>query len=200
VINVKLYIEGGGDSKEQHSRCREGFRKLLERSGFSGRMPRIIAGGGRNATFRSFAIAIRSGECKYPILLVDSEDVLSNSNTRAWEHLAERDNWERPQRVEDDQAQLMVTCMETWIIADRTALRTYFGAFIRESSLCSIIDLETRHRHEIQEALADATNNCKKIYRKGERSFEIVAQLNPEILKHHLPHFKSFVDALDRHL
>ena len=26
-----IYLEGGGDSKELHTRCREGFRKLLEK-------------------------------------------------------------------------------------------------------------------------------------------------------------------------
>ncbi len=38
-----IYLEGGGESKELHSRCREGFRKLLEKNGFKGNMPRLVA-------------------------------------------------------------------------------------------------------------------------------------------------------------
>ena len=40
-----IYLEGGGESKELHSRCREGFRKLLEKNGFKGNMPRLVACG-----------------------------------------------------------------------------------------------------------------------------------------------------------
>ena len=58
-MNARLYIEGGGDSKQLHTRCREGFRKLLERCGFGGRMPRLVACGGRNSTFDDFSTALR---------------------------------------------------------------------------------------------------------------------------------------------
>lgn len=60
MSRVKLYVEGGGDSKEQHVRCREGFRKLLEKAGLAGEMPRIVAGGGRGTTFDQFKMAQRA--------------------------------------------------------------------------------------------------------------------------------------------
>ena len=50
-MSAKIYIEGGGDSKELRIRCREGFRRLLDQCGFTGRMPKLIACGGRDATF-----------------------------------------------------------------------------------------------------------------------------------------------------
>lgn len=37
MTDAKLFVEGGGDSKELQARCREGFKKLLENSGFAGR-------------------------------------------------------------------------------------------------------------------------------------------------------------------
>lgn len=43
-MSAVLYLEGGAsgaDSKELQIRCREGFRKLLEKSGHKGRMPRL---------------------------------------------------------------------------------------------------------------------------------------------------------------
>ena len=200
MTNIKLYVEGGGNSREQHARCREGFRKLLEKAGFLGRMPRIIAGGGRRNTFDQFRTAIHNAkQNEYPILLVDSEDAI-NGNMTSWEHLKARDNWDCPYGAASDQVQLMVTCMETWIMADKTALLTYFGQCIVEDQLFPINNLEIRNRHDIQDALVAATHSCKKTYRKGDRSFEILAELNPKILIVHLPHFAAFITSLDRHL
>ena len=195
--NVKLYVEGGGDSKEQHARCREGFRKLLEKSGFSGVMPRIVAGGGREVTFDQFKTAVHSAVPNdYPMLLVDSEEPVINTEGSAWDHLHAHDGWEQPGGTTDNQAHLMVTCMETWIMADRDALRVYFGRELRETVLFSPINLESRQRHAVQDALVMATRDCQKTYKKGKHSFEILAKLHPETLKNHLPHFVDFLDAL----
>jgi hypothetical protein len=200
VKQIKLYVEGGGDCKEQHARCREGFRKLLEKSGFTGRMPRIIAGGGRTATFDQFKTSVRgAGMSDYSILLVDSEEVVAGDQS-AWAHLKVCNDWERPDGVAEDQAQLMVTCMETWIMADRAALRAYFGRSLHEDRLIPIESLEMRHRQLIHEALAEATRHCKRNYRKGERSFTILAEIDPQMLKRYLPHFLTFIQALETHL
>jgi hypothetical protein len=108
MVGVKIYVEGGGDSKELHVRCRKGFRKLLERAGFQSRMPRIVACGGRGAAFDAFKTAMDTG-VNYPLLLVDSEDPVPETaqpddpdHPMAWEHLQARDGWERPAEVEND--------------------------------------------------------------------------------------------------
>ena len=54
MVSVRIYIEGGGDSKDLQSRCREGFRKLIEKTGFEGRMPSTVACGGRNNAYDMF--------------------------------------------------------------------------------------------------------------------------------------------------
>ncbi len=165
-MNVKIYVEGDGDSKEQHGRCREGFSKLIEKAGFRGRMPRIIAGGGRESTYDRFKTATAAGaQAAYPILLVDSEDPVQDEDTVpdsavAWVHLKSRDNWDCPASVKNDQAQLMVTCMETWIMADREALHTVFGASLRTNALLPQHDLEARSRQDVHNALENATRDC----------------------------------------
>ena len=198
-MTVKLYVEGGGDSKLQHIQCREGFRKLLEKAGFRGRMPRTFAGGGRNQTFDAFstAVALADDDTK-PVLLVDSEDPVTAPT--AWGHLHQRDGWQCPVGANDDQAQLMVTCMETWIIADRTALGQVFGSALQTSALLPEAGLEARPRDEVQTALTRATRNCgrNKIYRKGRRSFQVLTHLNPGTLKQNLPHFQRLLEALHR--
>jgi hypothetical protein len=208
VVKAKIYVEGGGDSKEQHARCREGFSKLIEKAGFRGRMPRIIAGGGRESTYDRFKTATAAGaQAAYPMLLVDSEDPVPEEETVpdsavAWGHLKSRDNWDRPTSVKNDQAQLMVTCMETWIMADRAALHTIFGASLRTNALLPQNGLEARPRQDVHNALENATRDCgrEKAYRKGARSFQVLAQLNPETLNQHLPYFRRFIITLDRYL
>lgn len=191
---LKIYVEGGGDSKEQRIRCREGFRKLLEKAGFEGRMPGIVAGGSRQDTYDKFATAAATdGDA---VLLVDSEDPVTRPR---WEHLRRRDGWERPAGCDDDQVQLMVTCMETWIVADRAALQRVFGACLRENALPPLHNLEGRNRHDVQDALEAATSDCgrTKQYRKGNRSFQVLAELGPDTLKDHLPHFQGLIDMLE---
>lgn len=202
---IKLYVEGGGDSKELHVRCREGYRKLIEKAGFQGRTPRIVACGGRNATYDSFTTAV-AGQEDYPLLLVDSEDPAApaedpNSDL-AWQHLRRRDGWDHPVGAVNDQAQLMATCMETWSMADRAAMRNVFGAALQENALLTELDLEQRDRHVVQDTLERATRNCgrDKAYQKGRRSFQALAALSPATLTQYLPYFRRFIATLKRHL
>lgn len=76
-MKAKMYLEGGGDSKDLHVRCREGFRKLLESTGFKGKMPQLIACGGRDSTYRDFKTAHTSRMADYVAMLVDSEELVN---------------------------------------------------------------------------------------------------------------------------
>ncbi len=115
----RIYVEGGSDALA--TRCREGFRKLLEKAGFTGRIPRIVACGGRDEAYDDFENALASGKYAHLALIVDSEDPVQDIE-KTWEHLKARDGWERPPGADDAQVFLMTTCMETWIVADRDSL------------------------------------------------------------------------------
>jgi hypothetical protein len=138
------------------------------------------------------------------VLLVDSEDPITvtqvpKNSSIEWEHLKERDGWIRPHGATADQAQLMVTCMETWIMADRGVLAAFVGSELRERALLPLENLEERPRERVQQSLARATRDCKNAYQKGSRSFQVLAQLNPETLKQHLPYFARLIETLERH-
>jgi Domain of unknown function (DUF4276) len=184
-----IYLEGGGDSKEIQSRCREGFRKLLESCGFKGKMPRLFASGGREAAFGDFRTAHsdRSAE-DYVAMLVDSEEPVADRG-KPWAHLQRRDGWKKPAGAGDDQALLIVTCMETWVVADRTTLTQHYGNTLQVNALPALANLECRPRHELQDSLAHATRNCSNAYAKGKRSFEVLGKLQPSELEKHLPSF-----------
>ncbi len=188
-MSAYIYIEGGGDSKELRTRCREGFRKLLERCGFKGKMPRLVACGGRGAAFDDFATAhgnARAGD--FIALWIDSEAPMRDIE-RAWHHLKAHDDWNAPAGSNDEQVLLMVTCMETWIVADRPTLKSHYGKNFKDSRLPARTNMEKRKPDEIQNRLVNATQNCKNAYAKGRRSFEILGKLDPDELQRHLPSF-----------
>jgi len=131
-VNTHLYIEGG-ESKEDQIRCREGFRKLIEKAGFLGKMPRLSACGGRGGAFDDFKTALLKSRTGYFVaMLIDSEDPLKNVE-KTWEHLKIRDGWEKPSKARDEQVLFMTTCMETWIVADRGALRIIMATDCRRA-------------------------------------------------------------------
>ena len=206
-MSVKVYVEGGGRA-ELNEQCRLGFQKLLIKAGFGGRLPRVVSCGSRERAFRSFSNALhesgRSGE--YPILLVDSEDIVADANlpganpSGAWTHLSRSDGWERPAGVEDDQAQLMVTTMETWLLADRQRFIAYFPG-INRNALPADSDLESRSKQDVADALGNATQSSSKgPYHKGNHSFDLLGEVNPAELRRRLPHFLRFVEALESRL
>lgn len=195
----RIFVEGGGDSKEMHARCREGFRKLLENSGFAKRVPRIVACGGRNDTYATFKTAHDSGNYDYVALLVDSEDPVTDIE-KPWEHLTTRDGWPRPDKATDDQVFLMTTCMETWMVADPDSLKKHFKdgakACLKERSLPPVTKLEARDRHEVQNKLIAATTSCTNKYEKNKRSFDVLGVVDPKILSTRLDSFARMIRIL----
>lgn len=127
-------------------------------------------------------------------MLVDSEDPLTDVE-KTWEHLKNRDNWDKPEGAVDEQALLMTTCMETWIVADRAALKEHYGHKLQETALPSLNDLEKRNRHDVHAKLVHATRDCSNAYAKGKRSFEVIGVLNPDVLDS-LPSFVRVVKIL----
>ena len=127
LVTAVLYIEGGGDNRRLGTQFREGWASFFRRAEFRGRMPKVVRGGTRQQTFNRFITAL--GDSKggtVPILLVDSEGPVTTTHS-VWQHLHTRDRWDKPASAGNDQAFLMVQVMETWFLADRNALQTYFG-------------------------------------------------------------------------
>ncbi|MEX1027070.1 MAG: DUF4276 family protein [Candidatus Paceibacterota bacterium] len=190
-MSATIFIEGGAtgpDSKFLTVRCREGFHKLLAKCDLA-RQPALKACGGRGNTYKLYATAHKYAAAgDYVALLVDSEDPVADIE-KPWEHLKQRDNWDKPANADDDQVLLMTTCMETWIAADREALSSHYGANLQVNALPALHDMESRDRHAVQDAIAHATRSCKNAYEKGKRSFEVLEQLRPSELRRHLPSF-----------
>lgn len=180
MVGVKLYVEGGGDSHSLIIRCREAFREFLEKAGFNGRMPRIIACGGRQAAYDRFKTSNDSKETS--LLLIDSEEFVTSHSP--WDHLANRsgDGFTKPANATDDHCHFMVVCMESWFLADKDALSSFFGQGFNANSLPKNTNVESISKKDIYDGLQNATRHCKTQapYGKGKHSFDILLKIDPE--------------------
>ena len=202
LVSAEIFLEGGGDRNSDRARCREGFRKLFERCGFRGKMPKFVACGGRTEAYDDFKTAhSQASPGDFIALLVDSEDPVANVE-ETWQHVALRlgDKWAKPSGADDEQLLFMTTSMETWIVIDRTTLKTHFGPKLRDSALPSLQNIEHRDRHVVLRDLENASRDCPGPYSKGQKSFEVLGKLNPEVLEQHLPSFKRVRRILDNNL
>ena len=201
MVAVTIYVEGGGPGKAGKSKCRKGFRKFLERAGFVGSMPGILACGSRDNALKDFCVALKnvdSGEL--PLLLVDSEAPVLQKRT-AWQHLQSRDGWQRPVGAQDEQVHLMVQCMESWFLADVSKLESFFGSGFRSTSLSKRDDIEKIPKDDVLSQLNSASRSSKRgSYRKGRHSFELLELIDPDKVIQHSRFAERLVDTLKAHL
>ena len=194
-MNVKVYVEGAGPSATSKREFRQGLKTFFEKTNLKGRMPRFVCCGGRESAYDDFCTALsRAKDNEFIVLLVDSEGPVAAS-TGAWSHL----KWNRPSGANDDNAHLMVQCMESWFLADRSTLRLYFGRGFRENSLPNRTDVENILKQDVFRSLDAATRLSKKgRYDKGKHAFEILGKLNPESVTGGSPCAKRLVTTLMR--
>lgn len=201
-MTAELFIEGGGDPRSSRSKelkvlFRKGWREFFRTAGLSGRMPRIVRGGGRETTFRHFCKAVRTARSGVlPLLLVDSEGPIRHGHS-VWDHLRSQDNpWDRPSEVCDDQAFLMVQVMETWFLADPKTLGSFFGSRFATSAIRQWPDLESVPKAVVFEALERATAGCPTKYAKGKTSFRLLARIQPRLVEASCPRARDLLDRL----
>jgi Domain of unknown function (DUF4276) len=187
---VKIYVEGGGDSRDLNRACRNGFGKLFEKAGLAGRMPRVVVCGSRAETIKDFSTAagrVQSGE--FVCLLVDSEEPVVE-NTSPWAVL----KCHRPAGTTDENAHLMVECMESWFLAHPEAVERFFGRNFRSNALPKRTDVEKIPKRDVFAALQRASMGQ---YRKGRLAFELLATLDPDKISAS-PYAARFFDTLRR--
>ena len=196
-MKVKIYVEGGGDRRAVQKPCREGFSRFFERAGLAGRMPGMVACGSRENAYDRFCTAVKNPQANvFPLLLVDSEAPVSE---KPWNHLKNRDKWDRPSDAADDQAHLMVQCMESWFLADREHLANFFGQGFTEKSLPGNENVEEIPKKTLLSSLKMATRRTKTKgeYGKRQHSFIILGGLDPAKVKAASKHAADLLKTLD---
>lgn len=184
-MNAVIYLEGGASgpkSKELTIRCQQAFHRLLDRMGFTGRKPRLVACGSRGNVYERFCTAHAQAGEQWVAMWIDAEEPMRDVE-KSWEHLGAVTTvpkWAQPAGARDEQVLLMTTCMESWIVADPESLAVHYGQKFLKNRLPPIGGLEARSRHEVQDKLAGATEKCPNAFKKGKRSFEVLEKIDPE--------------------
>jgi hypothetical protein len=180
--------------------CRKGFTEFFKKAGLENRLPQVVACGGRMRAYDHFRTAVRQNDPGvFPLLLVDSEGPVEESSP--WRHLKRRidDNWDRPEGAGDDQAHLMVQCMESWLLADRECLAKFFGQGFSEKSLpVRQRKIEEIDKSEILNSLVKASRKCKtkQPYQKGMHSFLLLARIDARKVIAASPHASRLLEVL----
>lgn len=202
---VKLFVEGGGDSKALRTECREAFNTWLRSIGLQ-QFPRIVASGGRDDAYNDFKTALANGEAA--VLLIDSEAAVDArhqqgvaENWLPWDHLKERDGWEKPVGSADLDCHLMVECMENWFLGDPSKLKEFFGWDFKENRLpATHPSLEAVSKTAVFAGLKAASATCtqKSSYGKGAHSFKILKLLDANLVVARAPWAKRFSDEMKK--
>ena len=196
-MRIKIFVEGGGDRNLLRRECRKGFSNFFSKAGLKGRMPSVVASGSRREAFDDFRAAVhRPGRYDFIVLLVDSEGPVT---TGPWQHLKTRDNWDKPPSAKDDQVHLMVQCMEAWFLADKECLVAYYGNGFNQNALPARQHIENIAKNDVLNGLKNATRSgvSKGEYGKGQHSFDILAQIDPDKVIAASPHARRLVDTLN---
>ena len=197
LVSVRVYVEGGGDSRRNDTAtaCRRGFRELFEKLGLPARRLSVIASGGRRQTYRDFCKAVRQQTGDLIILLVDSEGPVVAPG--AWAHLHARDGWQPPADTTEDQAHLMVQCMEAWFLADREALTHFYGAEFLAGSLPGQPNVEQIPKPDLVPRLEHASEHTSKgPYHKTQHGFALLALIDPQKVRQASLHASRLFDVL----
>lgn len=181
VDEIRIYVEGGGDSKSARSSIRAGFGQFLDSLRQLARERRIqwnvIACGPRNAAFANFETALRTHTEAFNVLLVDAEDAVSQT---PWKHLEDRAGWEKPAPAADQHCHLMVRTVEAWLVADPEALESFYGQGFRRNVLPTRKDVESVEKPQLNEALKRATEGTTKgSYHKIGHCSELLGRIDP---------------------
>jgi hypothetical protein len=196
-VSVVIFVEGGHQGSTK-SGCRQAFRtffeKVIPRGSF-----RVIASGSRRNAFEDFCLALKQNVNDYNILLVDSEEAVVGA---PWEHLAGRqgDEWQPPVRATDEQAHLMVQVMESWFLADRQALASYYGQGFTAGSLPGQPNIELISKQDVFNALKRASKNTKTKgeYHKTKHGFDLLELVDPVLVRAASAHADRLLTVLQR--
>ena len=184
VKEIWLYFEG-------HKSLREGFRQFFARLPDPPRI-RLVAGCGREQTMRDFVRGIRDHQESLVLLLVDLDgadpaDLCAQLRTRA----ASLD----PQ----SQVHFMVQVMEAWFLADRQALRDFYGPGLQEGRLPGNPQVEGIPKQVVLKGLQLATRKAGKgAYHKTRHAPKLLGRLNPQRVAAAAPHCRALLETLGK--
>lgn len=196
-----MYVEGGGDTRDQQLRLKTAMRAWIAAALPEGnRRPEVIACGGRQSAYEAYCLALTTHSDDICVLLVDSEAPVVRSSR--WAHVRERrgDGWQAPSGVGEDALHFMSQTMEASICADPDALAAWFGPGFKADKLPARTNLEAEPKADLFRKLANASRPSKRgRYHKG-RDLGVLENVAPAHVIARCPHAGAFLSALKERL
>lgn len=173
VSKIRVYVEGGGDHNDTKVALRKGFHQFLRpvideaqqrNVGFQ-----IIMGGSRHKTLDAFTTAVNQHRDSFCVLLVDSEGPIVRGPLDRL-----------PQYLTESCCHLMVQAMEAWFLADRDALKDYYGSGFLPGRLPDPAHIEEVPKDDLVPILEHATSQTQKgKYHKTRHAPDLLARIDP---------------------
>lgn len=198
MSDIAIYMEGGGDGKENRAALRQGMDTFLQPLKEAARNKalhwKLICCGSRNETFGRFQNAVSSSADVVNVLLVDAEGPVNQAPRL---HLRNQDEWNLSFTPEET-IHLMVQAMETWIVADSETLKSYYGQGFRENRLPRAKNLESVPKTDVASSLREATERTqKKSYHKIRHAGDLLKRIDAEKVKARCAHCRRLFEALE---
>lgn len=197
MTEIRIYVEGGGDSADTKQFLREGFSTFLKELNSKAREKcirwQLVMCGGRVATIDAFRTAIHQHAQAFNVLLVDSESAVQ---TTPWKHLQGREEW-ADKHPHDDHCQLMTQAMEAWFVADIEALSHFYGQGFCGNAFPGYEDVERIAKDDLEPCLKSATQHTTKgEYHKGKHAWKLLKIIDPNKVRRASRHCKRLFDTL----
>ena len=204
VTAIQIYYEGD-------DALGRGFRKFFASILRAARQRRIsfrlVNGGSTESTVSDFLTAVRTNEGDantLDILLVDSDGPADSNDPhydRFRQALQNTSHWQRERRgvtVQPNQFYWMVQAMEAWLLADRAALRRYYGQRLREGGIPGSESTVESIGDPVL-ALETATRDTqKRRYHKTQHAPELLESVDVVKVRDNAPACDRLFTALQR--
>jgi hypothetical protein len=188
VSEIRIYVEGGGDSRETKAIFRQGYNQFFRQIIEIVRNKRIhwnlIVSGSRENCFDDYKNALHSHPDAFNIMLIDAECEVT---TNVMQHLKEQDRWELTGT--EGHYQLMAQMMEAWLVADKTTLADYYGQGFRANAIPNTYDVEQIAKATLTFSLENASRNTQKGgYAKIKHGADLLALVNVQLVRTRAKH------------
>ena len=178
---MNLYLEGG-----RH--LRKPMNSFIRRAIGHRFNLRVIPCGSRSVAIDRFAREARASSSS--ILLIDSE---GEDLIRLARELSRQTGVSESAR----RIFFMVELMEAWFLADRNALRGYFGQGFRPNRLSGNPNVERIPKQDVLNGLINATRGSRVgAYNKGKHAARLLDRLDPDAVYRSCPNFRRLIDHL----
>ena len=195
VSEIRIYFEGD-------RRLRPGLEAFLKPAIDLARERRVrfkaVAGGSTDETIKDFLDGVQDYPGALIILLVDS-DRRDDGNLVA--AVKSRSSWNTRlgAAVHEEQIHSMVQVMESWFLADKSAVERYYGNRFQSNRLPQDLNVEQIPKDDVIRGLEGATRNTsKKKYHKTRHATALLQAIDPAKVRNAAPNCDRLFVALNR--